>query len=68
VGGDHFIKTTIIINNIITAIGVHIGASTHTQLHAITLQSFSTINTMVRSPKNPIPELDDYFSMLFYFK
>jgi hypothetical protein len=49
--------------------GIHVGARTQNHDHSMTLVSFSTMNTIVRSPKNPIPpdEDDDVFAILLYF-
>jgi hypothetical protein len=38
---------------------IQIGLSTHSHDHAITPHSLSVINTMVKSPQNPITPLDD---------
>ena len=37
-------------------IGTHIGERTHHHDHAIAPHSFRVMNTIVRSPKNPIPD------------
>ena len=34
---------------------IQMGDSTHSQLQLMTLQSFRTMNTIARSPENPIP-------------
>lgn len=38
-----------------TAVGIHIGASTHHHDQSITCVSFNTIKAIARSPKNPTP-------------
>ena len=46
------------------------GNNTQNQLHAITLVSLSTINTIVSNPKNPIPpdeDDDETFAMIICF-
>lgn len=43
---------------------IHIGASTHHQLHVITPQSFSTINTICKTPPKLMPLLARLFSMI----
>lgn len=38
-----------------TKIGIHIGLSTHTHDQVILPNNFSTMNTIVNIPQNPIP-------------
>jgi hypothetical protein len=42
----------------------HIGAKTQTHAQSITPVSFRTIKTIVKSPKKPIPPLDDELLLL----
>lgn len=44
-----------IITKIANIVGNHIGHNTHTHDHLITPTNFKTINTIARSPQNPIP-------------
>ena len=57
------IHTTMIM--IVMPIDIHVGDSTHHQDQSMNPVSFSTINAMVSSPVNPIPEDDIvWFAMI----
>lgn len=47
--------------------GTHNGASTIHQVQLMCPKSLRAINSMVNSPRNPIPEEDDEFSLIEKF-